>query len=58
MVIYNKDCIHIQYLLGVDGNILAGVFLTSFHFVPESSHSSIAARNGLLVAWSLVLKLL
>ena len=34
--------VYIQCLLGVDGNILAGVFLTSFFcVVPESSYSSI-----------------
>ena len=34
--------VYIQCLLGVDGSILAGVFLTSFFcVVPESSYSSI-----------------
>ena len=46
--------VYIQCLLRVDGNILAGVFLTSSFFcvVPESSYSSNAAINSLLAAWS------
>ena len=42
--------VHIQYLLRIDGSILAGVFLTSpFCVVPESSGSSNAASSSLFV---------
>ena len=54
MVIYKKKelIVHIQYLLRVDGSIVAGVFLTSFFcVVPESPYSSDAASSSLLVAW-------
>ena len=52
MVVYKTKMgiIHIQYLLRIDGSILAGVFLTSpFCFVPESSGSSNAASSSLFV---------
>ena len=45
--------VHMQCLLRVDSSILAGVFLTSFCVVPESSYFSSAAISSLLVAWSL-----
>ena len=42
--------VHIQYLLRIDGSILAGVFLTSpFCVVPESSGFSNAASSSLFV---------
>ena len=42
--------VHIQYLLRIDGSILAGVFLTSpFCVVPESSGSSNTASSSLFV---------
>ena len=52
MVIYKTKMgiVHIQYLLRIDGSILAGVFLTSpFCVVPESSGSSNAASSSLFV---------
>ena len=46
--------LYIQFLLRVDGSILAGVFLTSSFFcvVPESSYSSNEESSSLLVAYS------
>ena len=57
MVLYNKNAYStLQCLLRVDGNILAGVFLTSFFcVVPESPFSSDAAMKPIS---SLVLELL
>ena len=47
-----KLIVHIQCLLGVDGSLVAGVFLTSFFcVVPESPYSSNVASSSLLVAW-------
>ena len=41
--------VHIQYLLGNDGSILAGVLTSPFCVVPESSGSSNAASSSLFV---------
>ena len=41
--------VHIQYLLRIDGSILAGVLTSPFCFVPESSGSSNAASSSLFV---------
>ena len=42
--------VHIQFLLRIDGSIMADVFLTSsFCVVPESSGSSNAASSNLFV---------
>ena len=52
MIIYETKIgiVHIQYLLRIDGSILAGVFLTSpFCVVPESSDSSNAPSSSLFV---------
>ena len=52
MVIYKTKMgiVHIQYLLRIDGNILAGVFLTSpFCVVLRSSGSSNTASSSLFV---------
>ena len=52
MVIYKTKIgiVPIQYLLRIDGSILAGVFLTSlFCVVPESPGSSNAASSSLFV---------
>ena len=50
---YSVLYLYIQCLLKVDGSILAAVFLTSsFCVAPESSYSSNAESNSLLVAWS------
>ena len=41
--------VHIQCSLRIDGNILAGVFLSSFCVVPASSGSSNAAISSVFV---------
>ena len=51
MVIYKTKMgiVHIQYLLRIDGSILAGVLTSPFCVVPESSGSSNTASSSLFV---------